>query len=125
MRPRSTWGGNFTTVSVYLTDAKRIDPPTKEAPPTPAEPTTAETLETMAQELKAQNPLPTPYTPRQRDERIPSDDELHTLKASAAAGVAVVVARYWGAMEQKTRLRIQATSSVQSDGLRSGRNSPR
>jgi hypothetical protein len=32
---------------------------------------------------------------------------------------------YWGAMEQKTRLRIQATSSVQSDGLRSGRNSPR
>ncbi len=91
-RTRSTWGGNFTTVSVYLTDAKRIDPPTKGTPPTPTEPTTVETLETMAQELKAQNPLPTPYTPRQRDERIPSDDELHTLKASAAAGVAVVVA---------------------------------
>jgi hypothetical protein len=32
---------------------------------------------------------------------------------------------YWGAMEQKTRLRIQATSHVESDGLRSGRNSPR
>jgi RNA polymerase sigma-70 factor (ECF subfamily) len=31
----------------------------------------------------------------------------------------------WGATEQKTRLRIQATSSVTSNGLRSGRNSPR
>src|ERR1700756_2527185 len=30
---------------------------------------------------------------------------------------------YWGAMEQKTRLRIQATSSVEPDALRSGRNS--
>jgi hypothetical protein len=32
---------------------------------------------------------------------------------------------YPGATEQKTRLRIQATSSVDSPGLRSGRNSPR
>jgi hypothetical protein len=37
----------------------------------------------------------------------------------------VALMGYWGAMEQKTRLRIQATSSVQSDWLRSGRNSPR
>jgi hypothetical protein len=29
---------------------------------------------------------------------------------------------YWGATEQKTRLRIQATSTIESDGLRSGRN---
>jgi hypothetical protein len=26
-RTRSTWGGNWKTVSVYLTDAKRIAPP--------------------------------------------------------------------------------------------------
>jgi Tol biopolymer transport system component len=32
---------------------------------------------------------------------------------------------YWGATEQKTHLRIQATSSATSEGLRSGRNSPR
>jgi hypothetical protein len=29
---------------------------------------------------------------------------------------------YWGATEQKTRLRIQATLTIESDGLRSGRN---
>jgi hypothetical protein len=29
---------------------------------------------------------------------------------------------YWGATEQRTRLRIQATSTIESDGLRSGRN---
>jgi hypothetical protein len=40
-RTRSTWGGNWRTVSVYLTDAKRIDPPMKQAP-APAEPTAAE-----------------------------------------------------------------------------------
>jgi hypothetical protein len=28
---------------------------------------------------------------------------------------------YWGATEQKTRLRIQATSTIESDGLRSAR----
>jgi hypothetical protein len=33
-----------------------------------------------------------------------------------------VVLGYWGATEQKTRLRIQATSTIESDGLRSGRN---
>jgi tripartite-type tricarboxylate transporter receptor subunit TctC len=29
---------------------------------------------------------------------------------------------YWGATEQKTRLRIQVTSTIEPDGLRSGRN---
>ena len=29
---------------------------------------------------------------------------------------------YWGATEQKTRLRIQVTSTIESDGLRSRRN---
>src|SRR5215470_20138023 len=33
--------------------------------------------------------------------------------------------RCWGSMEQKTRLRTQATSSSASVGFRSGRNSPR
>ena len=89
-RTRSTWGGNWKTVSVYLTDAKRIDPPTKQAPLTPAEPTAAETLATMAQDLKAQNPVPTPHTPRQHDERIPSHDELHEMKKTAAQGVVIV-----------------------------------
>jgi hypothetical protein len=46
----------------------------------------------------------------------------YTLFESPGQGPSV---GYWGAMEQKTRLRIQATSSVESDGLRSGRNSPR
>jgi hypothetical protein len=89
-RTRSTWGGNWKTVSVYLTDAKRIDPPTKQAPLTPAEPTAAETLATMAQDLKAQNPVPTPHTPRQHDERIPPRDELHEKKKTAAQGVVIV-----------------------------------
>jgi protein-L-isoaspartate O-methyltransferase len=89
-RTRSTWGGNWKTVSVYLTDAKRIDPPTKQAPLTPAEPTAAETLATMAQDLKAQNPVPTPHTLRQHDERIPSHDELHEMKKTAAQGVVIV-----------------------------------
>jgi len=89
-RTRSTWGGNWTTVSVYLTDAKRIDPPTKQAPLPPTEPSAAETLATMAQDLKAQNPIPQPHTPRQLDERIPSQDELHAMKKTAAAGVVTV-----------------------------------
>jgi phospholipid N-methyltransferase len=89
-RTRSTWGGNWKTVSVYLTDAKRIDPPTKQAPLTPAEPTAADTLATMAQDLKAQNPVPTPHTLRQHDERIPSHDELHEMKQTAAQGVVIV-----------------------------------
>lgn len=33
-----------------------------------------------------------------------------------------VLLGYWGATEQKTRLRIQVTSTLESDGLRSGRN---
>jgi phospholipid N-methyltransferase len=69
---------------------KRIDPPTKQAPLIPAEPTAAETLATMAQDLKAQNPVPTPHTPRQHDERIPSHDELHEMKKTAAQGVVIV-----------------------------------
>jgi protein-L-isoaspartate O-methyltransferase len=76
-RTRSTWGGNWTTVSVYLTDAKQIDPPTK-APVTPEN--TADALKLMASELKALNPLPAPHAPRQRDERIPSHEELHEME---------------------------------------------
>jgi protein-L-isoaspartate O-methyltransferase len=34
-RTRATYGGNWTTVAVYLTDAKRVDPPAKELIPTP------------------------------------------------------------------------------------------
>ncbi|WP_169747221.1 DUF3560 domain-containing protein, partial [Edaphobacter aggregans] len=88
-RTRSTWGGNWKTVSVYLTDAKQIDPPTK-VPLTPTEPTAADTLQTMTLDLKAQNPLPMLHTPRQRDERIPSHEELHELKKTATTGVTVV-----------------------------------
>jgi hypothetical protein len=44
----------------------------------------------MAQELKAQNPVPTPHTPRQYDERIPSQDELHEMKKTAAQGFVIV-----------------------------------
>ena len=44
----------------------------------------------MAQDLKAQNPVPTPHTPRQHDERIPSHDELHEMKKTAAQGVVIV-----------------------------------
>lgn len=89
-RTRSTWGGNWTTVCVYLTDAKRVDPPAIQTPLTPTEPTAAETLQSMAADLKAQNPLPKPYTPPKRDERIPTHDELHGMKQTAAAGVQVV-----------------------------------
>jgi hypothetical protein len=36
-RTRATWGGNFTTAAVYLTDAKRVDPPAPSTPkPVPA-----------------------------------------------------------------------------------------
>jgi len=44
----------------------------------------------MAQDLKAQDPVSTPHTPRQRDERIPSHDELHEMKQTAARGVVIV-----------------------------------
>jgi Beta-lactamase len=36
--------------------------------------------------------------------------------------LAVLKLGYWGATEQKTRLRIQVTSTIEPDGLRSGRN---
>lgn len=32
-RTRATWGGNWSTVAVYLTDAKRVDPPAPAAAP--------------------------------------------------------------------------------------------
>ena len=88
-RTRSTWGGNFRTVSVYLTDAKQIDPPTK-APLTPDATEPAATLKTMALELKAQNPLPLPRASRAGDGRIPSHEELHELKKNASTAVTIV-----------------------------------
>jgi hypothetical protein len=57
---------------------------------TQAEPTAAETLAAMAQDLKAQTPVPTPHTPRQHDKRIPSHDELHEMKKTATQGVVIV-----------------------------------
>ena len=85
-RTRATYGGGFRSVSVFLTDSKRIDPPAKITP----EPTQGDTLRSMAQDLALQNPLPAPRPVAARDPRIPSHDELQQLKTTAAAGVSVV-----------------------------------
>jgi len=72
---------------VYVTDAKRIDPP---APKAEADETRA-TLQKMAADARAENPLPKPRTAPERDSRIPTHEEMRELKQQAAQGVAVVV----------------------------------
>ena len=84
-RVRSTFASGWKTVCVFLSDQKRVDPPTLAPSGAP------ETLRTMAADLRAQNPLPVPCAPRKRDERIPSHEDLSNLKTAAAEGVQVVV----------------------------------
>jgi phospholipid N-methyltransferase len=85
-RTRATYGGLLRGVCVFLTDSKRIDPPTTN----PKEETHTDALSVMAQDLKAQNPLPAPRREPVCDPRIPTHEELHQIKQAAAAGVTVV-----------------------------------
>jgi predicted RNA methylase len=86
-RIRVTYGLHWKMTTVYLTDAKRVDPPA--ISPNTAE--TAEALRAIAIEAKADNPLPATRTVLERDERIPSYEDLNAMK-TAAANVTVVVA---------------------------------
>jgi hypothetical protein len=61
------------------------------------------------------------------DSMVEDHDTVLIFERSLAAEVLALLEeaelhRYWGATEQKTRLRIQATSTIESDGLRSGRD---
>jgi hypothetical protein len=58
-----------------------------------------------------------------------SEAELHLIRARTRGKIhrrstleEFRLSGYWGATEQKTRLRIQVTSTIEPDGLRSGRN---
>src|SRR5260370_25324168 len=50
------------------------------------------------------------------------DDERTRTRSLRNSVQEIVEGGYWGATEQKTRLRIQVTSTIEPDGLRSGRN---
>jgi hypothetical protein len=56
--------------------------------------------------------------------RLPEIAVLPAIEAVWSSGTAHAPynSSIGGATEQKTRLRIQATSTIESDGLRSGRN---
>jgi predicted RNA methylase len=90
-RTRATSGGGWTTVAVYLTDAKRVDPP---AP---------STLEPAPQ---IDTPTPEPYTPsapisflqameevgKEDDEALAKLADFDAMKQTLKAGVQVMVA---------------------------------
>jgi phospholipid N-methyltransferase len=76
-RTRATSGGGWTTVPVFLTDVKRVDPPAPSAP----EP--APQIETLPPEPR------TPPVPQATD---PVAEGFATLKATLKAGVKVAVA---------------------------------
>jgi len=76
-RTRATSGGAWTTVAVYLTDVKRVDPPAPSAPePVPQ-------IETLPPELS------TPPAPQATD---PVAEDFAALKATLKAGVRIAVA---------------------------------
>jgi len=91
-RTRATSGGGWTTVAVYLTDAKRVDPPA------PSAPKPAPQIETLPPERR---------TPQAAQATDPAAEDLgrrpfEALKATLKAGVQVVSApqlfpsrRYW------------------------------
>jgi protein-L-isoaspartate O-methyltransferase len=76
-RVRATYGGHFSTAAVYLTDAKRVDPPA------PSEPKPAPQIETLPPEPR------TPKAPQATDQ---ADEDFASLKATLKAGVQIVVA---------------------------------
>jgi protein-L-isoaspartate O-methyltransferase len=76
-RTRATSGGAWTTTPVYLTDAKRVDPPAPSAPePVPQ-------IETLP---------PEPSTPPAPQTADPVAEDFATLKATLKAGVRIAVA---------------------------------
>jgi predicted RNA methylase len=81
-RTRATSGGGWTTVAVFLTDAKCVDPPA------PSAPKPAPVIETMPPELR------TPQTPKETDQ-VAEDlgrRPFAALKAALKAGVKIAVA---------------------------------
>jgi phospholipid N-methyltransferase len=76
-RTRATSGGAWTTVAVYLTDVKRVDPPAPSAPePVPQ-------IETLP---------PEPSTPPAPQATDPVAEDFAALKATLKAGVRIAVA---------------------------------
>jgi protein-L-isoaspartate O-methyltransferase len=81
-RTRATSGGGWTTVAVFLTDAKRVDPPAPSAPKGSAT-QPAPVIETLPPEPR------TPKAPQVTDQ---ADEDFAALKATLKAGVQVVTA---------------------------------
>jgi protein-L-isoaspartate O-methyltransferase len=77
-RVRATYGAHFSTAAVYLTDAKRVDPPV------PSEPKSAPVIATLPPEPRT---LPAPKVAKESGSR-PFD----ALKSALNAGVRVVSA---------------------------------
>jgi protein-L-isoaspartate O-methyltransferase len=76
-RTRATSGGGWTTVPVFLTDVKRVDPPA------PSAPESAPQIETLPPEPR------TPPVPQATD---PVAEDFAALKATLKAGVQIAVA---------------------------------
>jgi phospholipid N-methyltransferase len=76
-RTRATSGGAWTTVAVYLTNAKRVDPPA------PSAPKTAPQIETLP---------PEPRTLQAAQAADPAAEDFATIKAALKTGVRVVTA---------------------------------
>jgi protein-L-isoaspartate O-methyltransferase len=76
-RTRATHGPNWSTVSVYVTDAKRVDPP-------------APTAATPAPQIEVLPPVPT--VRREPKAPDPIQENLKAARAAAKAGVQVVSA---------------------------------
>ena len=76
-RTRATHGPNWSTVSVYVTDTKRVDPPA------PSAPKAVPHIETLP---------PEPRTPRAPKAPDPVAEDFAALKTALKAGVQVVVA---------------------------------
>jgi phospholipid N-methyltransferase len=76
-RTRATSGGAWTTVAVYLTNAKRVDQPA------PSAPKTAPQIETLP---------PQPRTLQAAQAADPAAEDFATIKAALKTGVRVVTA---------------------------------
>jgi predicted RNA methylase len=90
-RTRATSGGGWSTVAVYLTDAKRVDPPA------PSEPKPTPVIETLPPEPRTPS-VPIPF--RQAMEEVGKEDhealaklaDFDAMKQTLKAGVQIAVA---------------------------------
>lgn len=87
-RTRATYGGHWSTVAVYLTDAKRVDPP---APPQiPAEPVRFECIREFNQDVQFTRATAAEVAEALSPENF--DTKMKALEQQLKAGVQVVAA---------------------------------